>query len=177
VRQFGGVLFHYVPDYSFGHTVAPVLARAADTSEYPAGGQIGRGTPDIHGGLHPLWHRHGPDMPTLADEVDYGPVLFALLEMPEIQVSQFSPSEPASKQDRKDRSVSLTLYRIPVRRLPQPASPSAVSHFPSLTPSFLTLFTRRMPAANSGLSIDRSCGQLPVFKMDKVSGDYFLVER
>src|SRR6266496_84029 len=39
--EFGGVLFHYVPDYPFGHTVAPVLARAADTSEYPASGEIG----------------------------------------------------------------------------------------------------------------------------------------
>lgn len=77
--EFDGVLFHYVPDYPFGHTVAPVLACAADTSEYPAGGQIGRRGPDIHGGLHPLWHRHGADMPTLADEIDYGPVLLALL--------------------------------------------------------------------------------------------------
>src|SRR5258708_14105705 len=42
--------------------------------------------------------------------------------MPEIQVSQLSSSQPASKQDRKDCSVSLALQRIRVRRLPQPAS-------------------------------------------------------
>ena len=77
--ELGGVLFHHVPDHPFGHTVAPTLSSAADTSEYRAFGQTGRRSPDIQGRLHPLWHRHGADMPTLADEVDYGPVLLALL--------------------------------------------------------------------------------------------------
>ena len=77
--EFGGVLFNYVPDYPFGHTVTPVLAGATDTSEYSPAGQTGRRPPDVKGRLHPFWYRHGTDMPTLADEVDYGPVFLALL--------------------------------------------------------------------------------------------------
>jgi len=38
--------------------------------------------------------------------------------MPVIQISQLTPSEPASEQDRKDRAVSLALQSLRVRRLP-----------------------------------------------------------
>ena len=64
-----------------------MLSGTADTSEHPAAGQIGGPSPDIHRRLHPLWDRHGADMPTLADQVDYGPVFLSLLYVPEIQIS------------------------------------------------------------------------------------------
>src|ERR1700732_1647414 len=42
--------------------------------------------------------------------------------MPEIQVSQLTSTEPASKQNRKHCAVSLALERTWVRRLPEAAS-------------------------------------------------------
>jgi len=68
------VLLHYMPDQPLSDAFAPVLARAADTSEDLPIGQTGRRSPDVHCCLHPFWYGHGPDMPTFAYEVDYGPV-------------------------------------------------------------------------------------------------------
>ena len=68
------VLLHYMPDQPLSDAFAPVLARAADTSEDLPIGQTARRSPDVHCCLHPFWYGHGPDMPTFAYEVDYGPV-------------------------------------------------------------------------------------------------------
>ena len=70
-------------------------------------------------------------------------------------------------------------------------SHSAVSQFPSLTPSFLAPFTRRIPrteqASVCGLvgessycsksPIDRSRRELPILEENAVAGDHNLVER
>ena len=90
-------------------------------------------------------------MPTLADEVDYGPVFLPLLQKPVLQIGQLTPPEPASEQDRKDRTVSFALQSLRVGRCHSRRASCAVSHLPSLMPIFLTPFTRRIPAAISGL--------------------------
>lgn len=105
-----------------GHTLAPTFASSTDTSKQPTAGQTSCRSPNIEHSLHPLWYRHGSNMPALADKVDDGPVLFPLLEMSEIQISQLASPEPASKQNRKHRAVSLALERIWVRRLPEASS-------------------------------------------------------
>ena len=59
--EIGGVLFHYVPDYPFGYTVAPVLSGATDTSEHPAGRETGCRSPKIKCCLRPVRYRHGTE--------------------------------------------------------------------------------------------------------------------
>lgn len=115
--------------------------------------------------------------------------------MPEIQVGQLSPSEPASKQHRKDCSVSPALKRIRVRRLQQPASLFSSKPISEPHTQFLDAFhtanasgqLRTEQAGVSGFisetpnrsesSIDGPGGKLPGFKMNTVSGDHRLVER
>ena len=109
--------------------------------------------PQIDHRFNPLRHRDGPNVAAFADEINDGPVLFALLQMHEVQISQFAPSESTAKQDSENCTVPFPLQSVRRRRLPEPTgASSAVSQFPSLTPSFLAPFTRRIPAASSGLS-------------------------
>jgi hypothetical protein len=47
-----------------------------------------------------------------ADEIHYGPMFLALLQMVEVQISQLAPSESAAKQNGEDRAVPLSFERI-----------------------------------------------------------------
>ncbi len=48
-------------------------------------------------------------------------MVFALLQMPEVQICQLAVSKPAPKQDREYGAVSLTFQRVWIRRLPETA--------------------------------------------------------
>ncbi len=45
--DFDRVLFYYVPDYPFGHAVAPLFAGATYTSKHATAGETGCRTPNI----------------------------------------------------------------------------------------------------------------------------------
>jgi hypothetical protein len=47
-------------------------------------------------------------MPALADEIDDGPMFLALLQMQELQVSQFTAPESAAEQNRENCPVPFT---------------------------------------------------------------------
>ena len=70
----------------------------------------------------------------------------ANLDQPIRAVGDHSPAR------RRESHGPACLERVRIRRLPEAASSAAVSQFPSLTPSFFAPFTRRIPAASSGLS-------------------------
>ena len=74
------VLFHDMPDYSFGYAVTPVFA-PTDTSEQSSGRNSGCSYPKIDGPFDPFGNRHGSNVAAFADQIDYGPVFFALLQM------------------------------------------------------------------------------------------------
>lgn len=128
-------------------------------------------------------------MPTLANKVHDGPVFLSLLYMPELQIGQFTATEPASKQNRKDCTVSLALQRIWVRRLPEAASffsckPISEPHT-QLLDALHTFDTGCQLGAEqasvggfggetpngSESSVDRSCRELSVLEVNSVSGD------
>ena len=114
--------------------------------------------------------------------------------MSKIQIGQLTPSEPASKQDRKDRAVSFTFQSLRVRRLQQPATffrcePVTESHaelldalYASDTGGQLWAEQARVrgfvgkPPNSSEPSIDRSCREVSIFEMNPVPGDHGLVE-
>src|SRR5215471_16073915 len=133
-------------------------------------------------------------MPALADKVDDGPVLFPLLEMPEIQISQLASPEPASKQNGKHCAVSLALERIWIRRLPEAASffsrePVSAPHTELLGSLYTSDTGGQLGAEQAGVgrfvcetpngsesSVDCSRRELPVFKANPVSRNDSLVE-
>jgi len=79
--EFPSVLFHHMPNNPFRYAVTPVFACPTDTSEQSSGRNPGCSHPQIDGRFDPLGHRHGSNMAAFADQIDYGPVFFALLQM------------------------------------------------------------------------------------------------
>ncbi len=118
--EFPCVLFHNVPDESFRYANTPGFACATDTSEKSPGRNRGCRHPLIDNRFHPVGYRNGSDVPAFTNEINYRPVLFALLQMPEVQISQFAASKSAAQQDGEDRTIPLSFERVRVRRLPKP---------------------------------------------------------
>lgn len=89
-------------------------------------------------------------MAAFPDEVYDRPMLLALLKMRELQLRQFAAPQSATEQYGKNGSIALSFERVGRGRLKK--STRFLGREPSRTPSFLTPFTRRTPAASSGLS-------------------------
>jgi hypothetical protein len=94
------VVFYYMPDYSFPHSLTPVFADSTDASKQSPRRDAGGGDPEVNGRFDPVRHRYGSNMPALADEIDDGPMFLALLEVREVQVGQFTAPESAAEQNR-----------------------------------------------------------------------------
>ena len=61
-------------------------------------------------------------MSSFPNEVNYGPVVFAALNVVKGQINEFSSTEPTAQENRQDGSISFTLHTVHVRKLPQGAS-------------------------------------------------------
>ena len=189
------VLFNDMPDYPLRYAVTPVFTRSTDTSEQSSRRESGRCDPAIDRRLDPLGQRHGPNMTAFANEIDYRPVFFALLQVRELQISQFAATQPTAKQYGKDGAVSLSFECVRWRRLPkatclicrEPVSETHTQlldafHAPYPGSQFWTeqagigglvgepSYCRKSP-------VDRSCGEVAIFKEDAETGDDDLVER
>ena len=77
--ELPSVLFHNMPDDSFGHAVPPGFTSPTDTSEQFSGRNPGSSRPAVDSALDPLGHRHGSNVTAFADQINDGPVFFALL--------------------------------------------------------------------------------------------------
>jgi hypothetical protein len=69
----------------------------------------------------PFRHGNRSNVPTLANEIHYGPMFFALLQMREIQIGQLAAPEHTPKQDGQDCAVSFAFQRLRIRSLPKAA--------------------------------------------------------
>jgi hypothetical protein len=119
--EFGGVLLHDVPNQALGYAVTPALSGSADAAEQSSRFEFGGPDPCVYSRLNPARHRHGPDVPAFAHEIDNRPVFLSLLQMREVQISQFPPSQTAAKQDRENRAVPFAFEGVGIRSLPKPA--------------------------------------------------------
>ena len=82
--RLGGIQFDNVPDEALRYTITPAFACSADAAEYPSRMKISRVDPLIQDRLDPFRHRNRSNVPSSADEIDYGPMFFPLLKMFEI---------------------------------------------------------------------------------------------
>jgi hypothetical protein len=57
----------------------------------------GRREPIVQFGSHPIGNRNRPNVACLTNQIDNGPMLFALLEMIQGQSHGFMPSQPTRK--------------------------------------------------------------------------------
>ena len=135
--DFLRVLFHHVPDHPLCYSITPVLARSTDASKQPSCRNPGRRDPHIYRRLDPTGHRYGPNVSAFANEIDYCPMVLALLYMSELQVGQFTAPQTAAKQYGKNCPVSFAFDPCQDRAPSRVCGPSVVSQFPSRTPNFL----------------------------------------
>src|SRR5207245_8936740 len=63
--------------------------------------------PNIHRRLDPVWNWNRPDVATLSDQVNNGPVIFSLLKMIHTEVDEFGSTQSAAQQDRQHCMVAL----------------------------------------------------------------------
>jgi hypothetical protein len=150
--EFSCVMFYNVPDDSFRYTFAPGLARATYTSKQSASRNPGFSCPQVDGGFDPFGHRHGSNVAAFANQINYGPVFFALLQVREFQIGQFAAAESTAQQYGEDRTIPRSFECVRRRRLPE--ATCFVSREPVSKPhaELFAPFTRRIPAASSGLS-------------------------
>ena len=76
--------------------------------------------------LHPIGHRHGPNVGGLSNQINNGPVIFAALNMIKGQINQLTSAQSAPKQDSQDGSVPLSFQGVCVGKLPEATSDKTV---------------------------------------------------
>ena len=107
--------------------------------------------PVVNCSLHPFRHRNCTDVPSFPDEVNNGPMVFATLNVVKGQVDEFFLPETTPKEYRKDGSVLFTLHGVRIGKLPQGSGFIHGQPISEPHAQFFAAFTRRMPAARSGL--------------------------
>ena len=90
-------------------------------------------------------------MSALTHQIDNRPVVVAALESSNIKLSNFPPPKPAAQQDREQRSIPLALQCRGIGQLPQLSCLLSGQPVSEADAQLFRLFTRRIPAANSGL--------------------------
>jgi hypothetical protein len=98
-RQFGhsnasGGFLHDVPNRLYRHPISPGPAYFVDSAEQSSAINAGRSEPIVEFGSHPIGNRNRPNVASLANPIDNGPMLFALLEMIQCQSHGFMPRQP-----------------------------------------------------------------------------------
>src|SRR6267378_467921 len=89
------VFLHNVPDHFLCNLRSPNNTFAANASEYLTVHDFRDSQPVVDRLLHPIGHGNRADVPSFPNEVNYGPMVFAALNMVEGQINEFSSTEPA----------------------------------------------------------------------------------
>jgi hypothetical protein len=139
----------------FGHAFTSNQVTPKNGPEHTAVYQTCGGSPSLDRNLHPGGHRHRANPAVLPDKIDDAPAVIALLDVREHQRRYLGSAESAADQDRKNGAIAQLLHCGGIRGAKQ-RLPRGDSQFPVRIPTDLTLFTRLMPAANSGASIPLS---------------------
>lgn len=100
--------------------------------------------------LHPLRHRNGSNVTAFSEEIGYGPVFLALLQMREFQIGQFAPPKSTAKQYREDGAIPLSFECVRWGKLPEAAS--LVGREPVSKPH-MTVFSSTCRAEESAAAI------------------------
>jgi len=78
--------------------MAPHFSESGDPSRDSALGDVSSECPLVECGFDPVRNGHGADVTTLADQINYGPVPLALLEVLQFQTDEFRPAKTAPEQ-------------------------------------------------------------------------------
>jgi hypothetical protein len=84
-----GGFFHNVPNRLHRHAISPYPSNFVDPSEQLSSINCGCSEPIVQFGSHPIGNWNRSHVASLADQINNGPMLFALLEL--IQSTDFVP--------------------------------------------------------------------------------------
>ena len=76
----GGFL-HNVPNRLHRHAISPCPSNFVDPAEQSSSINCGCGDPIVQFGSYPIWNRNCSNVASFTDQINNGPMLFALLEM------------------------------------------------------------------------------------------------
>src|SRR5229473_1132453 len=94
----GGFL-HNVPNRLHRHAISPCPSNFVDSAEQFSSINSSRGEPIVEFGSHPIRDWNCSNVASLADQINNGPMLFALLEVIQSQRHGFMPSQAAREQN------------------------------------------------------------------------------
>src|SRR5437879_8439633 len=89
----GGFL-HDVPNRLYRHPISPCPSYFVDPAKQLSSINCGCGEPIVQFGSHPIGNRNCSNVASLADQINNGPMLLALLELIQCQSDGFMPSQP-----------------------------------------------------------------------------------
>jgi len=89
---------HNVPNRLRCHAISPCPSNLVDPAEQFSSINCGCGDPLVQFGSYPIWNRNRSNMASLADQIDNGPMLLALLEVIQSQRHGFMPPQAAREQ-------------------------------------------------------------------------------
>jgi hypothetical protein len=92
----GGFL-HDVPNRLYRHPISPCPSYFVDPAEQLSSINCGCGEPIVQFASHPIGNRNRSNVTSLANQINDGPMLFALLEMIQCQSHGFMPPQPTGE--------------------------------------------------------------------------------
>src|SRR5229473_8051438 len=114
----GGFL-HNVPNRLHRQAISPCPSNFVDAAEQLSSINCGCGEPIVQFGSHPIGNRNRSNVASLADQINNGPMLSALLEVIQCQSHGFMPPQAAREQQREQRSVTLSFQAMMIGCLPK----------------------------------------------------------
>src|SRR6202167_1121358 len=110
---------HYVPYGLFADAIPEDAARTADTAKDLSAIDRGRTEPVKQLYVHPVGHRNGANMTTLANKIDDGPVFLPLLQVFNTQTGILVSPQSASQEKSQQGTITFAFHAGMVRTLPQ----------------------------------------------------------
>ena len=90
--------FDYVPDDFLRNVRSPDPSPSANTAKNSTMSNLRSAEPIIERLFYPIGHRHRADMPSFPYEVDNRPMILASLNVVEIQIDKFFPTETTTEK-------------------------------------------------------------------------------
>jgi hypothetical protein len=87
-----------MPNRLHGHAISPSPSNFVDPAEQLSSINSGRSEPSVQFVSHPIEKRNRSNMASLADQINNGPMLLALLEVIQSQRHGFVPPQAAREQ-------------------------------------------------------------------------------
>ena len=149
--DLAGELLDDMPDELFRYSFAPNSTCATHPPEKATRANSGRRCPVIQQAMHPIRDGNGSNVTTLSPQVHDCPMPFALLKVAQGQLASSCRRSPQASSRASSARSRLPLICSGLGACQSACPCSAVNQLPSLTPSFFTPLTRRIPAAKSAL--------------------------